>query len=320
MSLRGPRMTMGRLKLAKDRNKSGSLKPVAQVCELGREPAWHHLHVRMEQHLLWAGLSHTLGICPEWWAAAGRLDSDGRAFRSFCSLWDPVVSRIQLWVLTPVSPLSSAVTARFWPVSLPCRRWTTVVKSWITVLAQTWGLSLLSVSSWPGQVWDGAFIHLVQVVPHADCQPVPQLPTMHCVHHPEHLSPGEAQADVSLCFMVKVGADVEVVCQVGLNDLLVDWGDSKLRIGELYHCCESKDTVLWSALCHTYCPSCSESKFPLALLSWCSEGSWLPLHEWIAQSPLCLPLFYIKRQKTKFIIVRGIRLIRFFFIFCRFKS
>lgn len=80
----------------------------------------------------------------------------------------------------------------------------------------------MSVPSGPGLVRDGAFIHLEEVIPHTDGQPVAQFPTMHCVHHPEHLSPGKAQADVSLCFMVKVGADVEVVGQVGLDDLLIN--------------------------------------------------------------------------------------------------
>ena len=72
-------------------------------------------------------------------------------------------------------------------------------------------LNLSSVSSWPGLVGDGAFVHLVQVVPHADGQPVAQLPAVHRVDHPEHLSSGEAQADGALRLVVKVGADVEVV-------------------------------------------------------------------------------------------------------------
>ena len=62
----------------------------------------------------------------------------------------------------------------------------------------------------------------MQVVPHADGQPVAQLPTVHRVHHPEHLSSGEVQTNGSVCLVVEVGADVEVVCQVGLDDLLIN--------------------------------------------------------------------------------------------------
>lgn len=74
----------------------------------------------------------------------------------------------------------------------------------------------------PGLVGDGAFVHLVQVIPHADGQPVPYLPTVHCVHHPEHLSSGEAQTNRCFCLVVKVSADVEVVSQIGFDDLLID--------------------------------------------------------------------------------------------------
>lgn len=62
----------------------------------------------------------------------------------------------------------------------------------------------------------------MQVVPHAAGQPVAQLPTVHRVYHSEHLSSGEAQTNGSVCFMVKVGADVEVVGQVGFDDLLIN--------------------------------------------------------------------------------------------------
>lgn len=62
----------------------------------------------------------------------------------------------------------------------------------------------------------------MQVVPHADGQPVTQLPAVHGVHHPEHLSSGEAQADGAVGLVVKVGAYVEVVGQVGLYDLLIN--------------------------------------------------------------------------------------------------
>lgn len=62
----------------------------------------------------------------------------------------------------------------------------------------------------------------MQVVAHADGQPVAQLPAVHGVHHPEHLPSGEAQADGTVRFVIKVGADVEVVGQVGLYDLLID--------------------------------------------------------------------------------------------------
>lgn len=62
----------------------------------------------------------------------------------------------------------------------------------------------------------------MQVVPHADSQPVAQLPAVHRVHHPEHLSSGEAQTNGGVRLVVKVGADVEVVCQVGLDDLLIN--------------------------------------------------------------------------------------------------
>lgn len=62
----------------------------------------------------------------------------------------------------------------------------------------------------------------MQVVPHADCQPVAKFPTMHCVHHPEHLPSGEVQANGAFRLVVKVGADVEIVRQVGLNDLLIN--------------------------------------------------------------------------------------------------
>ena len=82
-----------------------------------------------------------------------------------------------------------------------------------------------STSSAPyslGLVGDGAFIHLVQVVPHAHGQPVADLPTVHCVCDPEHFSSGEAQTDGGVCLVVKVGTDVEVVSQVGLLDLPVN--------------------------------------------------------------------------------------------------
>ena len=87
-------------------------------------------------------------------------------------------------------------------------------------------------SSLPDLVWfgDGAFIHLVQVVPHAAGQPVAQFAAVHGVHHPEHLPSGEAQTDGALGLVVEVGADVEVVCQVGLDDLLINCRDDTLRI------------------------------------------------------------------------------------------
>ena len=62
----------------------------------------------------------------------------------------------------------------------------------------------------------------MQVVAHAAGQPVSQLPAVHRVHHPEHLSSGEAQADGAFCLVVKVGANVEVVRQVRLGDLLIN--------------------------------------------------------------------------------------------------
>lgn len=62
----------------------------------------------------------------------------------------------------------------------------------------------------------------MQVIPHADSQPVAYLATMHCVHHSEHLSSGEAQTNGVIGFMVKMCADVEVVSQVGLEDLFVN--------------------------------------------------------------------------------------------------
>ena len=62
----------------------------------------------------------------------------------------------------------------------------------------------------------------MQVVPHAAGQPVSQLPAVHGVHDPEHLSSGEAQADGPLCLVVEVGTDVEVVRQVRLDDLLIN--------------------------------------------------------------------------------------------------
>lgn len=74
----------------------------------------------------------------------------------------------------------------------------------------------------PGLVGDDALVHLVQVGPHADGQPFSQLAAVHGVHHPEHLSPGEAQADGRVRLVIEVGADVEVVGQVGLDDLLVN--------------------------------------------------------------------------------------------------
>lgn len=62
----------------------------------------------------------------------------------------------------------------------------------------------------------------MQVVPHADGQPGAEFPTIHCVHHPEHLASGEAQTDGRVPLVVEVGADVEVVGQVGLDDFLVN--------------------------------------------------------------------------------------------------
>lgn len=62
----------------------------------------------------------------------------------------------------------------------------------------------------------------MQVVPHADGQPVAQFAPMHRVHHPEHLPSAEAQADGRVGLVVEMGADVEVVGQVGLDDFLVD--------------------------------------------------------------------------------------------------
>lgn len=67
----------------------------------------------------------------------------------------------------------------------------------------------------------------MQVVPHAYGQPVAQLPAVHRVDHPEHLSSGEAQADGALRLVVKVGADVEIVGQVGLDDLLINCGNEE---------------------------------------------------------------------------------------------
>lgn len=63
----------------------------------------------------------------------------------------------------------------------------------------------------------------MQVVAHAAGQPLAHLPAVHGVHHPEHLPPREAQADGALGLVVEVGADVEVVGQVGLDDLLINW-------------------------------------------------------------------------------------------------
>lgn len=74
----------------------------------------------------------------------------------------------------------------------------------------------------PGLVGDDALVHLMQVVPHADGQPVAQLPAVHGVHHPEHLSSGKAQADGVVRLVIKVGAYVEVVGKVGLYDLLIN--------------------------------------------------------------------------------------------------
>lgn len=79
-----------------------------------------------------------------------------------------------------------------------------------------------SCASRPGLVGDDALVHLVQVGAHADGQPLAQLPPVHGVHHPEHLPPGEAQADGGVRLVIEVGADVEVVGQVGLDDLLVN--------------------------------------------------------------------------------------------------
>lgn len=62
----------------------------------------------------------------------------------------------------------------------------------------------------------------MQVVPHADGQPVAQFPTIHCVHHPEHLPSGEAQANGGVRLVVEMGADVEVVSKVGLDDFLIN--------------------------------------------------------------------------------------------------
>lgn len=71
-------------------------------------------------------------------------------------------------------------------------------------------------------IWDSALVHLVQVIPHADSQPAAYLSTMHCVHHSEHFSSGEAQTNGVIGVMVKMCADVEVVSQVGLEDLFVN--------------------------------------------------------------------------------------------------
>ena len=65
----------------------------------------------------------------------------------------------------------------------------------------------------------------MQVIPHADGQPVAQLAAVHGVHHPEHLPSGEGQPQVALRLVVKVGPHVEVVAQAGLEDLLVDCTD-----------------------------------------------------------------------------------------------
>lgn len=62
----------------------------------------------------------------------------------------------------------------------------------------------------------------MQVVAHADSQPVAQLAAVHRVHHPEHFSSGEAQTDWAIRLVVKVCADVEVVREVGLDDLLIN--------------------------------------------------------------------------------------------------
>ena len=76
-----------------------------------------------------------------------------------------------------------------------------------------------------GLVGDGSFVQLMQVVPHADGQPVAQLAAVHGVHHPEHLPPGEGQPHGGVRLVVKMGPHVEVVAQAGLEDLLVDCTD-----------------------------------------------------------------------------------------------
>lgn len=73
-------------------------------------------------NLLWAALSRRLGICPEWWAAAGRHDFDDYSFHSFCSLWAPVVSRTQLSAPTPVSLQWIGAFAQCWLAFQPCGR------------------------------------------------------------------------------------------------------------------------------------------------------------------------------------------------------
>lgn len=62
----------------------------------------------------------------------------------------------------------------------------------------------------------------MQVVPHADSKPVADLPSEHRIQDPEHLTSGEAQTLGVICLVVKVRPDVEVVPQVGLDDLLVN--------------------------------------------------------------------------------------------------
>lgn len=74
----------------------------------------------------------------------------------------------------------------------------------------------------PGLVWYCALVHLIEVGSHPNSQPSSQFPTVHCIYHTENLSPGEAQAMALIWLVVKVGADVEGITQVGLQDLLIN--------------------------------------------------------------------------------------------------
>lgn len=73
-------------------------------------------------------------------------------------------------------------------------------------------------------------------MPHAHSQPVAQLAPVHGVQHAEHLPPGEAQADIALCLMVKVCADIEGVSDVGLHDLLVNYGKEAQEMRNSLNC------------------------------------------------------------------------------------